>query len=219
MRTMLITGISRGLGKCLAVAFEACGDLVVGYKRSELGDIRDPGTIDRLKDLAEKTGVDVLVNNAGVYSECGICRTTQDEIRQIVEVNLVAPMVLTHALWPVLRKNRGTVVFINSMAGRMREAGEIAYRASKFGLTGFAASLFYAGRRDEVRVVDIPFGGMNTDMLRHRPGMANNPKLQPSEAANIVLQILNGEHPARMNHPLLQGKVIDSLVQQNIGDE
>lgn len=218
MRTVLITGISRGLGKCLAVAFESRGDLVVGYKRSELGDIRDPATIDRLKALADKTGVNVLINNAGVYSECGICRTTQDEMRQIVEVNLVAPMVLTHALWPILRKNNGMVVFINSMAGRMREAGEIAYRASKFGLTGFAASLFYAGRRDGVRVVDIPFGGMNTDMLRHRPGMADNPMLHPSEAANIVLRILDGEHPAKISHPLLQGRVIDSSIQQNIGD-
>jgi NAD(P)-dependent dehydrogenase (short-subunit alcohol dehydrogenase family) len=215
---VLITGMNRGLGKALKTVFEANGDRVVGSRRDELGDLRYYDTILRLRKLVEAAGLDVLVNNAGIYSEFGIRRTNPDDIRQIIEVNLVAPMLLTRELWPVLMMNGGAVVFINSMAGRMREAGEIAYRASKFGLTGFAASLFYAGQRDGVRVVDIPFGGMNTDMLRHRPGMADNPMLQPSEAAKIVLRILNGEHPGKISHPLLQGRVIDSLSQQNIGE-
>lgn len=218
MDTVLITGTSRGIGKALKAAFEQRGDRVVGYRRDELGDIRDPATIGRLRELAQDAKVNVLVNNAGLYSSKHLTETTPDEVRQIIEVNLIAPMLLTMALWPVLKDNRGTVVFINSVAGRMREAGEVAYRTSKFGLTGFSSTLFYDGHKDNVRVVDIPFGGINTDMLKHRSGMANNPLQQPSEAAALIIRILESGASHQIRHLLLQGRVIDTRCSSTIGE-
>jgi uncharacterized oxidoreductase len=218
MRTILITGTSRGIGNALKSAFEKRGDRVVGYRRDELGDIRDPATVGKLKILAEENGVNLLVNNAGIYSSGRITEMAAHEVRQIIEVNLLAPMMLTMALWPILRATCGTVVSINSVAGRMREAGEIAYRASKFGLTGFSSALYFDGLKDGIRVVDIPFGGINTDMLKHRPGMGENKLQQPAEAADLILRILESDASHLIKHLLLQGKIIDTLSSSTIGE-
>lgn len=218
MNTVLITGTSRGIGRALKSVFEKRGDRVIGYRRDELGDIRDSATIEKLRKLAADTGVNILVNNAGLYSAKHLAEITADEVRQIIEVNLIAPILLTKALWPTLKARQGTIIFINSVAGRMREAGEIAYRSSKFGLTGFSSSLFYDGPKDGVRVVDIPFGGINTDMLKHRPGMGENKLQQPAEAAELILNILESEASHQIKHLLIQGKIIDTKCSNNIGE-
>jgi short-subunit dehydrogenase len=218
MNTVLITGTSRGIGKSLKEAFEQRGDLVVGYRRDELGDIRDPLTIASLKELAEDTQVNILVNNAGLYSDKWLNDISEYDILQIIDVNLIVPMLLTKALWSTLKVNKGTVVFMNSFAGRFPAGGEIAYRASKYGLTGFSSSLYNDGKRDGVRVLDIPFGGINTDMLKDRPGIADNPLLQPSEAAKLIIQILDSSDSKQIKHLILQGRIIDTRNSSNIGE-
>jgi short-subunit dehydrogenase len=218
MNIVLITGTSRGIGKSLKEAFEQRGDIVVGYSRSEIGDIRDPLTIKSLQQLAEEEKVNILVNNAGLYSDKWLNDISEYDIRQIIDVNLIAPILLTKALWPVLKENKGTVIFINSFAGRFPSGGEIAYRASKYGLTGFSSSLYTDGKRDGVRVLDIPFGGINTDMLKHRPGIADNPLLQPSEASKLIIDILNSSDSSKIKHLILQGRVIDTRNSSNIGE-
>jgi 3-oxoacyl-[acyl-carrier protein] reductase len=210
MNSVLITGTSRGIGKHLKAAFEQHGDRVLDCRREVLGDFRDDATIEKIARLALANDVNVLVNNAGVYSDKWICEVTPTTIREIIDVNLLVPMLITKALWSMLIPNRGTVININSVAGRAPAGAEIAYRASKYGLTGFSGSLFYDGKRAGIRVVDIPLGGVNTDMLKHRPGMADNPMLQPEEAARLILSIFDSKESNKIKHPLLQDKIIDT---------
>lgn len=216
MDTVLITGTSRGIGKVLEAAFKKRGDRVLAYRRDEIGDIRELATIEKLKVWAESASVNILINNAGVYSDKTIIDATPEEIREIVEVNMIAPMLLTRALWPLLMSQGGTVIFINSVAGRVPAGKEVAYRSSKFGLSGFSSTLFYEGKRDGVRVVDIPLGGVNTDMLKHRPGMDKNPMQQPPEAADLILRILESHSAEEIKHILLQGRIIDNRALQNL---
>jgi len=210
MNRVLITGTSRGIGRALKEAFVARGDMVVGYCRSEMGDIREKATVFKLRELAASKRVNILVNNAGVYSEDDVATMDSEEARRIIEVNLIAPMLLTAALWPVLTNESGTVVFVNSVAGRVFAGKEVAYRASKHGLTGLAGALYYEGLRDGIRVVDIPLGGVNTDMLKHRPRMADNPRQQPEAAATLILEVLDSGNVANIRHFLLNGKIIDN---------
>ena len=205
----LITGSSRGIGKALKEALEERGDTVVACVRSEVGDIRNLDTVRKIADIGVSAGVNVLVNCAGVYSNKWIIDETPEKIKEIVEVNLIAPVQLTCALWSHLVSNHGTVININSIAGRVFDSGEIAYRVSKIGLTGFSMALCSDGKRDGVRVIDIPFDGVNTDMLKDRPPLKFAFQ-RPGAAAELVLQILDSTESHSTRNQLLSGEIIDN---------
>jgi short-subunit dehydrogenase len=84
----------------------------------------------------------VLVNNAGVESVGAFTTYTREELTSMVDVNLTAPLLLTHRLTPgMLERGRGHVVFISSMAGKIGPAFNEPYAATKAGLVGLTQSL------------------------------------------------------------------------------
>jgi short-subunit dehydrogenase len=124
----------------------------VAAELSELGvktlavpaDLSDLSTTDMLIDSVEATlgPIDVLVNNAGVESVSAFTSYTREELTSMVDVNLTAPLLLTHRLTPgMLERGRGHVVFIASMAGKVGPAFSEPYAATKAGLVGLTQSL------------------------------------------------------------------------------
>jgi NAD(P)-dependent dehydrogenase (short-subunit alcohol dehydrogenase family) len=198
MSTALITGAGRGLGRELARVFHAAGfrlllsthstpitdysDAVVVY-----GDLADAHVIDELSSRAVEMGVSALVNNAGVYVSGPTANISEKTVRHLIEVNLVVPMLLTQRLWSTLAKNRGVVLNINSVAGKVGGRGEAAYSASKHGLRGFSGALQFDATRDGVRVFDVYLGGMRTDMARARADVSKF--IDPREAADVLVTL------------------------------
>ncbi|HEY5286016.1 MAG TPA: SDR family NAD(P)-dependent oxidoreductase [Solirubrobacteraceae bacterium] len=163
-RTALVTGASGGLGTHLArrLAHEGMNVAVSGRREdalqavaAELGelgvkgvavaaDLSDLSTTDALIDSVEAAlgPIDVLVNNAGVESVGAFTSYTREELTSMVNVNLTAPLLLTHRLTPgMLERGRGHVVFIASMAGKVGPAFNEPYAATKAGLVGLNQSL------------------------------------------------------------------------------
>ncbi|HEX4115829.1 MAG TPA: SDR family NAD(P)-dependent oxidoreductase [Solirubrobacteraceae bacterium] len=163
-RTALVTGASGGLGTHLArrLAREGMNVAVSGRRKdaletlaAELGelgvksvavaaDLSDLSATDVLVDgvEAELGPIDVLVNNAGVESVGAFTSYTPEELTSMVDVNLTAPLLLTHRLTPgMLERGRGHVVFIASMAGKVGPAFSEPYAATKAGLVGLTQSL------------------------------------------------------------------------------
>jgi short-subunit dehydrogenase len=163
-RNALVTGASGGLGTHLArrLAREGMSVAVSGRRKdaletlaAELGelgvksvavvaDLSDLSTTDALVDgvEAELGPIDVLVNNAGVESVGAFTSYTPEELTSMVDVNLTAPLLLTHRLTPgMLERGRGHVVFIASMAGKVGPAFSEPYAATKAGLVGLTQSL------------------------------------------------------------------------------
>lgn len=189
MKTVLITGTSRGLGKCLAEVFNKNNYNVIYHNGRLEGDLRFSSTVDRLKEIAEEQDIDILINNAGIYSNKMFSDVHSGEFREIIDTNLLGPIFLTKAIWPIFqRKKSGLVMFINSVAGKKGSPGELAYCASKFGLRGFADSLQYDGIKDGVRVVSVYIGAMRTDMTKDKGG---DPKynISPEEVSLMVLDL------------------------------
>jgi len=213
-KTVLITGSSKGLGRCMAFVFAANGynlilhgrddrDLVT-VKKSVIengvdctvvrGDITSKETIDRLYEAAISNDIDILINNAGIYSCKPLQEMDSSEFRKIIEVNLIAPVELTKRVFPIFqRKNRGLVININSIAGKIPGDNETAYCASKHGLRGFMRSFQFEANRYSVRIIDVYPGAMNTSMVHDR----KDPKksIQPSEVANLIFQ-LSEDYPS-----------------------
>lgn len=169
-RTALVTGASGGIGGHIAkrLANEGMDVAISGRRMDVLGDLS--GEIARLgvrcapleADLSdgeqlrqlpgwverELGGIDVLVNNAGLESVGAFTAYTEQELREMIEVNLTAPMLLAHAALPgMLTRGRGHVVFVSSVAGKHGPAYSEPYAASKAGLIGLTQSLRaeYAG--------------------------------------------------------------------------
>jgi short-subunit dehydrogenase len=107
-------------------------------------DLSDLTQVDTLLDGAESAlgPIDVLVNNAGIEATGAFTCYTREELTSMVDVNLMAPMLLTHRLTSgMLERGRGHVVFIASVAGKVGPPFNEPYAASKAGLVGLTQSL------------------------------------------------------------------------------
>jgi short-subunit dehydrogenase len=163
-RTALVTGASGGLGTHIAtrLACEGVDVAVSGRREAELqqvaeqlrqlgvraaavpADLADLGNIDPLVEgvEAELGPIDLLVNNAGIESTAAFTSYSRAELTSMVDINLTAPLLLTHRLTPgMLERGRGHVVFIASVAGKVGPAFSEPYAATKAGLVGLTQSL------------------------------------------------------------------------------
>jgi uncharacterized protein len=153
--TALVTGATGGIGQAIARALAAEGANVILTGRrtdvleplaAELGgralsvDLAVRGEAERL--ASEVGAVDVLVNNAALPASGPIDDFSQDQIDRALEVNLRAPIALTHALAPgMTQRGRGHIIFVSSLSGRAASVGTALYSATKFGLRGFGLAL------------------------------------------------------------------------------
>lgn len=152
---VLLTGATGGIGAAIARRLAAAGsELILTGRRvdvleplaAELGarvlaaDLSDPAAVAR---LAVAVGdVDVLVANAAVPGSGRLSTYSVDQIDRALDVNLRAPIVLTHALTPgMVARGRGHLVFISSIAGKTATRGSSLYNATKYGLRGFSLAL------------------------------------------------------------------------------
>jgi short-subunit dehydrogenase len=154
MTRHLITGAGSGIGAAIADVLHERGDDLVLLARSdaraaELAD-RYAGAATIVADLADPASLaaldvpdslDSLLHVAGVVDLAPLGEVSAEDLREQVDVNLVAPVLLTRACLPALRRAHGLVVFVNSSAGLAASAGWGAYAASKFGLRAVADAL------------------------------------------------------------------------------
>lgn len=176
----LLTGTGSGIGQVLADRLVARGDEVHVVARSDaraeelrsvqaglagvlVADLADPTAVERLADQLP-TQLDSLVHAAGVVDLNPVAELDAAELRHQLDVNLVAPAVLTRHCLPALRAARGTVVFVNSGAGITANPQWGAYAASKFGLRAIADSLRAEEAGEGVRVTSVFPGRTATPM-------------------------------------------------------
>lgn len=181
-KTAIITGASRGIGAFIARAVSTEGARVVLTARSvdklegvaqairERGgeviavqaDITDDTARSNLVKRArlEFERIDILINNAGVEDIVHYEWQQPEEIRRLIEVNLIAPMLLTRKVLPdMLERGSGHIVNVASLAGRTGMPYGSAYAASKGGLARWSLSLRaeLAGRGVDVSLISPGF--------------------------------------------------------------
>jgi 3-oxoacyl-[acyl-carrier protein] reductase len=190
-RTILVTGASRGIGRAIAQAFAEQGDRVAVHHRDSAhlaadvaaglagdghvvvqADLTDPDDARRMVDDAWDAlgGLDVLVNNAGVFTAHPITEVSYAEWQaawqQTLGVNLVGPANVT---WCVVQhmvgeRRPGRIVNVSSRGAFRGEPGQPAYGASKAGLNAFGQSLAIALAPHGISVATVAPGFVDTDM-------------------------------------------------------
>ncbi len=180
-KVVLVTGASRGIGLAIARALGSAGArLIVVSRRAH--DLRQatsrvpgvelafPADVTRRQDVARLLaavrkrygGLDVLVNNAGVFTYKPFPRTTETDWRRNIETNLTSLFLMTRAALPLLARRRGHLINILSISSREAFANCSAYSASKFGALGLTRVLREELRPLGVRVTAILPGSTNT---------------------------------------------------------
>ena len=186
MSRILITGSSRGLGRSIALVFAKNNSNVILHGRNKdslqdvkssimaydvdcdvvSGDLVASDTVNRLLLISkEKEGIDILINNAGIYLNKPFLETSMEEFRKVIETNFMSVVSLTAKLFPIMKsKGSGLIININSLAGKAGSMGESAYCASKHALRGFSSSLQFDATKYGIRIVDVYIGAMRTEM-------------------------------------------------------
>ena len=187
MKTALVTGGSRGIGKAIALQLGKSFNVVVGYSSSkDSGDkvvaeiIKSGGTasaveidvtniesIENAFTTIEKEygGVDVLVNNAGITKDNILPRLKEDDWNDVIDTNLSGSYRTSQrAIKHMMKSKWGRIVYISSIVGMMGNQGQANYAASKAGLIGLSKSIAKEmGSRNITSNVIAP-GYIETDM-------------------------------------------------------
>jgi len=190
-RSILLTGASRGIGRCLAEKLAAFGVKLTLAARDEIAltdlagrlratgavafaapaDITEPEARERLIQFAVERmgGIDVLINNAGVASFGHFDSSSEDVLRQVMEVNFFAPAELMRLAVPHLSQGtQPAIVNVASLCGRRGLPGWTEHCASKFALVGLSEALRGEFARFDVDVLLVLPGLVKSDDLgRH----------------------------------------------------
>ncbi len=230
-QVVVITGASAGIGAAAARQFAQEGARLVLAARGrpaleELADeLRaaghtadivptDVGELEAMRNLVEQAvqlhgRLDVVVNNAGVNYRGELTSHTPEQLAQIVQVNLAAPIVLSRLALPHLSKTRGAIVNVASLAGRVPVVHEATYSATKFGLRAFSFALAEELRESGVRVSVVSPGPVDTGFIMESidevPDLVfSQPMSTADEIAQLVIECAADGRAERMR-PALGG--------------
>jgi NAD(P)-dependent dehydrogenase (short-subunit alcohol dehydrogenase family) len=217
-KTALITGGSKGIGYAIAEALVKEGinvcitarheaDLIEASKRlNALGKAKVLGLVcnvryleeqeKAVKEILEQFGnLDILIANAGVGHFAPIDEMTSEQWNDVIDINLTGVFYSVKASVEALKKSKGYIITVSSLAGTNFFAQGAAYNASKFGLTGMSQAMMLDLRKYGIKVSTIMPGTVATYFAGHEPNEKDAWKIQPEDIAEMVVYLLNA--PAR----------------------
>lgn len=189
-KVCLVTGTSKGIGKAIAEKFAEQGAIVIANARKEGSiddwanelseknntdvkpyyfDVRDSGNVKKvIMDIRKQFKcLDVLVNNAGVVSYELLGFVNTDKLKDMFEVNVVAPLQLMQLATRLMsRQNAGSIINISSLVGLKGVHGQLAYSVTKGALNTLTLSASKELAPKQIRVNAIAPGMIGTNRLK-----------------------------------------------------
>ncbi len=189
-KVALITGAARGIGKQIALAFakEGCNiaftDLELNEVCIETGNelkalgvkvqayASDASDFDAAHAVVDEVvkdfgRLDIMVNNAGITRDTLLMRMTEAQWDQVIQVNLKSAFNFTHAVTPVMMRQRsGSIISLSSVVGINGNAGQANYAASKAGIIALTKSVAKELGSRGIRANAIAPGFILTDMTK-----------------------------------------------------
>ncbi|KAB2808706.1 SDR family oxidoreductase [Phaeocystidibacter luteus] len=219
-KVALITGGSKGIGLGIAQALAAEGVKVAVTSRSQssadagakevsndaLGieaDVRNRASMDAaVKATVDRFGkIDFLIANAGLGHFASIENLTDEQWHDTIDTNLTGVFHTIRAGLDELKKSKGYIITISSLAGTNFFPTASAYNASKFGLTGFTQAVMLDLRHHGINVSTIMPGSVTSHFNGHTPSEEDAWKIQPEDIGELCVDLF------KMNPRALPSKV------------
>ena len=183
-KSIVITGTSTGIGKACAIHLDKLGFKVyAGVRKQADGDnlkkeasdrlipiildVTDANSIRKAAGIIDKeTGGELygLINNAGIGRGGALEVTPVDEIRKLMEVNVIGLLAITQAFIPMLRKKKGRIINIGSTSSLLAFPGASVYCASKFAVRAIMDSLRVELKPFDMKVILIAPGAIESEI-------------------------------------------------------
>lgn len=217
-RRVLITGATRGIGRFLAEHYLSHGDTVIGCGRSapaiehpqyshHVADVTSEEAVKAMFSAvrAAHDGLDVLINNAGAASMNAFALTPPSTVRRIVDINVIAPMLLTHGATRLMRRSPAArIVNLTTIAVPLRLEGEAVYAASKAAIEIFT------------RVVAKELGPMGITCNAVGPSVIKT-RLTEGVPADKLARLVASQAIRRQAEPADVANVIDFFLRPESG--
>lgn len=194
-KSVVITGISGGIGQAIARTFKSHSWQVIGldimqssdYPCDEfiLCDIGDNSSVETAANLLAKKGISIIciVNNAAYQYEGMLHSTPENEWDKVINTNLKSIYLTTRHLMPHLEKNFSSIINISSVHAKATSRSIAAYAASKGGVSALTRAMALELADHGIRVNAILPGAIETPMLRK--GLSRNHS--PEESRNKLI--------------------------------
>lgn len=212
-KVAFITGGSKGIGYGVAevlmregmrvaitsrsqqAADEAAEELNKIGKGEAFGIASDVRDLDSQKEAVSKTlekfgHIDLLFANAGLGHFANIEDMTPEQWHEVIDTNLTGVFYTVKAGLDALKKSKGFIITLSSLAGTNFFANGAAYNASKFGLTGFSQAIMLDLRQYGIRVSTIMPGSVATHFNNHTPNDADAWKIQPEDIGEMIASLM-----------------------------
>ena len=212
-KVALITGGTKGIGFGIAesmlrenmkVAITGRTAAGVSEAEQELNKISEGNVIGIVSDVRNTSSMnaavssivgkwgklDVLIANAGVGHFGSIMDLTSEQWNETIDINLTGVFNSSRACIPELKKSKGYIITIASLAGTNFFAGGSAYNASKFGLVGFTQAMMLDLRHEGINVSTIMPGSVATYFNNHKPNENDFWKIQIEDLGQMTVDLL-----------------------------
>ena len=201
-KTVLITGASSGIGLECAKQFLNRRYNVISFDlnicpikdvESYIVDIRNEKDIkSALQEIKE---IDILINNAGVYDLVDINNGNCDDVDKIVDTNLKGTYLITKNILPLIRKSKGSIVFVSSGIGVNVDPTSPIYCATKAGINMLAKCLALSESKYGVKVNTVLPGPIDTPLIRksfpNKKDLENYLNLNPNKRLGSPVEVAN----------------------------
>lgn len=180
MKTVLVTGAGRGIGKAIALKLANDGwHVYAGVRKTTDGEALEAAATGKITplmlDITSREQIiaaadtlpdtlDAIVNNAGIVINAPVESISPEDLQRQFDVNVFATIAITQEVMPKIRAARGRVVFISSVSGRVSAPWSGPYSGSKFALEGLADAMRLEVKPWGVRVSLVEPTATDTDM-------------------------------------------------------